>query len=196
MKRIADYNPHLGHKDDVIPEYMYLAYKVASQYKGYCNHYSVEIGDFVGEAFLGLVRAFDSYDPNKHAVKFQTLVTKCMHNEISRFIRDKMDTVRIPRNIKVELNQRLVMSLNKDNNSLEEPEEYLNLIASEEDISYLYVRPYISKLNDEEKRILALLMEGHKQSDVARMLGCSRQLLLYKMKNIRNKYDEMAVQSS
>jgi RNA polymerase sigma factor (sigma-70 family) len=190
MKRINDFNPHLGHKDEVIPEYMYLARKVAYDYTSYCKHYSVEYGDFVGEAFVGLVKAFNSYDPTKHEAQFKTFAVNIMRNEISRFIRDKINIIRIPRKEKLSIQEMVLVSLNWSNPDSENSEEIQNKLPSNDDLSYLVNNLFFEILSNEEKKIVSWLIQGLKQTEVAAKLGISRQYLWKKTTTIRSKFSE------
>lgn len=187
MKPVTNYNPHLGYKDDVIANNIRLAYKIAHQYKNYCNYYSVDIGDFIGEASIGLLRAFNSYDPSKQDVKFQTFAARCMHNEICRFIRDKINVIRVPRKLKIGLNEKLLVSLNWMNPEAEEEEEVQNTIPTNDDLSYLEANPFFDLLTQEEKKITAWLLQGLKQTEIAEQLGYSRQLLRKRVIVLRDK---------
>ncbi|WDZ57704.1 sigma-70 family RNA polymerase sigma factor [Paenibacillus polymyxa] len=96
-----DYNPYLGHKDDFIPKNLNLAYSIANKYKNSCNS-SVSKEDLESEAIIGLIKAFQNFEPTRfegHVIKFSTFAVPCIRGTIAIFLRDKGHVVRVPRTI-------------------------------------------------------------------------------------------------
>lgn len=101
MDAQRDFNPHLGYKEDVIRENMKLAYSIANKYKGSCNS-GVSYEDLVSEAVIGLIKAFNGFDPTRfegNVTKFSTYAVPYVRGSVAVFLRDKGRTVRVPRHL-------------------------------------------------------------------------------------------------
>ncbi|MGW9128093.1 sigma-70 family RNA polymerase sigma factor [Paenibacillus chitinolyticus] len=63
MGAIRDVNPHLGHKDDVIPKYLRMVHRICNRYKKLAAALWIDYEDMYSVGCIGLVKAFDSYEP-------------------------------------------------------------------------------------------------------------------------------------
>lgn len=94
----ADYNPHLGYFTDVMDKYIKLVHYAANKHKVNCNA-SVGYEDLVSEGMVGLLKAFQKYDPTRfeNVSKFSTFAMPYIRGIMAAFVRDKSQTVRPPR---------------------------------------------------------------------------------------------------
>jgi RNA polymerase sigma factor (sigma-70 family) len=93
---IRDFNPYLGHKDEVIRSYMDLARAVAWRFRWATFHAAhIDLHDLISEAYVGLVKAFQKFDGRVE--KFETYAVPMMQWEIHQFIRRKGQPISIPR---------------------------------------------------------------------------------------------------
>lgn len=65
------------HKEELVTNNMGISGYVVNQFKGY----GIDMDDLVSDAYFGLCKAADSYDPQK-GIKFFTYATTVMKNEI------------------------------------------------------------------------------------------------------------------
>lgn len=63
--KIRDINPHLGHKDDVIPQYLPMVHRICNRYKKLAKELGIDYEDIYSVGCIGLVKAYDSYDPTQ-----------------------------------------------------------------------------------------------------------------------------------
>lgn len=114
---IVDHNPHLGTKEDVVREHKKLVHKICQRYASLCSKVGCEYEDLVNTGFIGLLKAFNNYDPTKFegVTRFSTYAVPMIIGEIQRFIRDNNLGVKYSRSIK-ELYRRIVKEdlLNED----------------------------------------------------------------------------------
>jgi RNA polymerase sigma factor (sigma-70 family) len=101
MATIREYNPHLGHKDEIISQNLRLVHKIANRYKYAAEKMNVSYEDIFSEGCVGLLKAFDNYDPSKFegVTRFSTYAVPMIAGEIQRFLRDKSLMIRFPRSV-------------------------------------------------------------------------------------------------
>lgn len=105
-QKIRETNPHLGHIDDVIPNHLRLVHMVIRKYTKVAQSQGISYEDLYGEGCVGLLKAFDKFDPTKFdgkVTKFSTYAVPMILGEIQRFLRDKGQLIRTPRSIAVIL---------------------------------------------------------------------------------------------
>ncbi|MBY9077257.1 sigma-70 family RNA polymerase sigma factor [Paenibacillus sp. HN-1] len=98
--RLIDYNPYLGHKDEVVQQNMGLVYHIANKFRGYINQ-GIGYEDLASEGSIGLLKAFEYFDPTKveGGVKFATYAGRMIQGYIQTFISTKGSSVKTPRGI-------------------------------------------------------------------------------------------------
>lgn len=102
VQRVRDTNPHLGHKDDVIKDHLRLVHMVIRKYTKVAINQGISYEDLYSEGCIGLLKAFDKYDPTKFegkVTKFSTYAVPMILGEVQRFLRDKGRLIRTPRAI-------------------------------------------------------------------------------------------------
>lgn len=107
---VRDYNPYLGYKNDVISAHKALAVKIAQRFKWAVNHHGLSFDDLLSEAYIGLIKAFDRYDPERFGgkvTKFSTYAVPMMQGEIRRFLRDRSSLLKVPRDLYLTAGQIL-----------------------------------------------------------------------------------------
>jgi RNA polymerase sigma factor (sigma-70 family) len=99
MSKPIDYNPHLGQKDEVVQQYMRMVHYYANRYKKRCTT-TISYDDLVSEGTIGLIKAFNKYDPTAFGGKvtrFSTFAVPYIQGNILRVLREKSGLVRPPR---------------------------------------------------------------------------------------------------
>lgn len=92
-------NVHIGIGiDDFVEKHYRLALDVANKAKK--KYPKQEFEDLLQLALIGLVKAYQGYDPTKFNVKFSTYGVPKMIGEISRYMRDHGSNIRYPREYK------------------------------------------------------------------------------------------------
>ncbi|WP_068779640.1 sigma-70 family RNA polymerase sigma factor [Paenibacillus sp. GM2] len=93
------YNPHLGYEADVLRDYENMVHSVANKFRRSIGT-GVDYEDLVSVGMLGLIEAFRNYDPDRFDGKvtsFSTYAFPMIKWSVQRFLRDKRNTVRVPR---------------------------------------------------------------------------------------------------
>jgi RNA polymerase sigma factor (sigma-70 family) len=95
-----NYNPYLGERDAVIWENMGLVYSIANKFRGSVNQ-NIGLDDLVSEGTIGLLKAFESFDPTRveGGIKFSTYAYRLIKWSIMQFIRNKGSCVKVPPSI-------------------------------------------------------------------------------------------------
>ncbi len=132
--------------------------------------------DLLSIGSLGLIKATDSFDPDK-GVRFATFAARCIQNEILMFFRSQKRCA-----MEVSLNDTI--DVDRDGNPL----TYLDIISSPEHIAedidmnmhIERIRRLVDTVLDERERKIIVLRYGlcgykpQTQREVARYLGISR----------------------
>lgn len=101
LQPTKNYNPHLGHKDEVIQQYQRMAWMIAGRYRGMAARYGIPMEDLVSEANVGLLKAFDRYNPDLFdgVTKFSTYAVPMMRGEVRRFIQGRGVHLKAPQRL-------------------------------------------------------------------------------------------------
>lgn len=85
-----------ANKDDLVTNNLRLVHHVAHKLraKAHANH--VDYEDMYGAGCVGLVKAANSFDPNRE-VKFSSYAVPIIHGEICHYIRDNGRALQLPR---------------------------------------------------------------------------------------------------
>ena len=167
----------------------------------FLNKEKLSIEDFYDIVAIGLCKAAIDFDESK-GFKFSTLAYRCMRNEVGSYLRSI--------NAKGRAGNNHIISL--DTTYFDE-EEKIPLIdtISENDFDSLienladnncnrkYENMVISRLGTldlslftkKQSEVIKLLYKGLNKSEVAKILGCSKQNIDSYLKNIRKKIDKM-----
>lgn len=89
------YNPHLGDMGTFIQTNKGMVHTIANR----ClkkTKLSVDLADLEQEGYIGLIKAYHYYDPSKGAIS--TLAYPLIRTEIMMYLRDKLPSIRPPRN--------------------------------------------------------------------------------------------------
>lgn len=139
----------------------------------------VGIEDLVSIGTIGLIKAVNTFDPNKK-IKLATYASRCIENEILMYLRRNSKT-------KAEVSFDEPLNIDWDGNEL----LLSDVLGTENDIIYKYIEEEVDrkllnlalqKLNGRERRIMELrfgLANGPEktQKEVADMLGISQSYI-------------------
>lgn len=139
----------------------------------------VGIEDLVSIGTIGLIKAVNTFDPNKK-IKLATYASRCIENEILMYLRRNNKT-------RSEVSFDEPLNIDWDGNEL----LLSDVLGTENDIIYRYLEEEVDrkllnialqKLNGRERRIMELrfgLMDGTEktQKEVADMLGISQSYI-------------------
>ncbi|MFP4496674.1 MAG: sigma-70 family RNA polymerase sigma factor [Vulcanimicrobiota bacterium] len=108
---------------------------------------NIHLDDLIQVGMIGLIKAVDNFKPEKN-VKFITYATHCIAGEIKHYIRDKSETVKMPRRLKKISSEvaGFIEGFIHDNNrnpTIEEISKELN-ISEDNIIEILKNRPVLS----------------------------------------------------
>ena len=163
-------------RQQLIEDNMNLVYFIISrEYPSYMKD-----EDVIQSGMLGLCRAAERFDGEKGT--FSTLAGKCIRNEICmEFRRRKKD--------KGNLSLDYEVTDDEEGSVL-----FGDLIKGKSDVDYVDVDPIMNELNNREKEVLTLLMNGLSPTEITEMYGWSRHRtnsIIRKIKLVwRNCYED------
>lgn len=82
-------------REEIISEHLYIVKQIAGRF----SHHRISEEDLRSAGKIGLLRAFDRFDPNR-GVKFSTYAASTIVGEIKRCLRDQGWYLRVPRELK------------------------------------------------------------------------------------------------
>lgn len=100
-------------RDEFIAANMGLARMVANSYRKLTySSGSFGIEDLIGYGTIGLIKAYDSFEPERE-VEFSTYAVPKIRGEIQRFLRDHLHLIRPPRGAEAHLGEILEENLER-----------------------------------------------------------------------------------
>ncbi|KAF6569064.1 sigma-70 family RNA polymerase sigma factor [Paenibacillus sp. EKM206P] len=93
--KIRDFNPHLGAKEDFIRDGLRQVKKIAQRYKPLCIAKGIDLEDLISEGTIGLMLAFDRFDPGDREVKFEAYAFPYIKGHMLQFVQ-KSGIIRLP----------------------------------------------------------------------------------------------------
>ena len=157
--------------------------------------YNIDIEDIISVGTIGLVKAINTYDPNKNA-RLATYASRCIENEILMFLRKH--------------NRGIAISYEELLNNSEDDERLLSDIfgtekdtierAIENEIDRQLLYKTIEKLTVRERNVIIMRFgldgfEEHTQQEVAEKMGISQSYISRLEKNIFSRLrQEIALQ--
>lgn len=157
-------------KKRLIEGNMRLAIKIANSY----SNTRIDQDDLQSIAFVGLIRAADTFDPNK-GVKFTTYMTTVIKNEIWSELRKVVkERVEVPLDV-------VLMSDEKTGEELLLSDIIVGSEFEEEYRQYQIVNEVMRGLlemnNERDKKILMLRMNDYKQEEIANVVNMSQAMI-------------------
>lgn len=147
-------------RNELVEKNIKLAYFVAARFQN-CG---IEYEDLVSICFLGLIKAADTYNPERS--KFSSYACRIMENEVLQEIR--------------RVKRRKCRTVSLDGEIGEEHDSFYEIVPDPHDCyakftaSCLY-KSWMGLLTDMEKSAVYLtLIEGKTQSEAARRMGISQ----------------------
>lgn len=170
----------------IFEKYKPLIINNATNMMKYCKSSGVDINDLIQEGLYGLNIAIKSYTDNKTA-SFYTFASRCINNRMislivsSRRLKNKIlnDSVFLEMNDKDNLSN---LGKNICDNSFN-PEEILLEIEGKNKI----LDAIENCLNENEKQVIYLKIDGYKYKEIANKLGKSTKYVDNIIRRIRNK---------
>lgn len=137
----------------------------------FCNQKDQRYEDFVGIANLGMVKAYNAYDPAK-GYKFLTFATLCMRNEILLFLRKE-------KRHKATTNLEGIVHADSDGNDItladviSDGTDFMQAFEIETEVKK--VIEFMEKLNPFYKTVaIERFINGKTQGEIAEIVGFSR----------------------
>lgn len=93
--KIRDVNPYLGTKEDFIRTGLRQVKKIAQRYKPLCVAKGIDLDDLISEGTIGLMLAFDRFDPGDREVKFEAYASPYIKGHVLQFVQ-KSGIIRLP----------------------------------------------------------------------------------------------------
>lgn len=147
----------------IVSENHKLIYKFA-------NMKNVNAEEFYDIFAIGLCKAASIYEPSR-GYKFSTLACKCMETEYNSYWRHELNLQHIPQSSVLSYNTMV---------SDEDSAQFLDIISNSAgnrsvNTFGVEVEEFNSRLSDTQRVVLHMLMDGEREVDIARYMGCTRQ---------------------
>lgn len=147
----------------------------------FAKNKGLAIDEYYGILAIGLCKAALAYDESKG--KFSTIAYCCMSNILKQHYRYINRQRVIPEDKILSYNAQL----NDDIDG-----SYIDTITDDCCVHDMIIdgittESIMNTLNDREKNIVKLLIDGMKQHEIASILGCSRQNISYCVQQMRKK---------
>lgn len=148
----------------------------------FAKNKGLAIDEYYDILAIGLCQAASAYDENRG--RFSTIAYHSMNNILKQHYRHISRQRAIPEN--------KIVSYNAQAGDEDIDKSYIDAIADDccvQDtvISNITTERIVDTLNDKEKMIAKLFMEGMTHSEISVKLGCSRQNITYYAQQMRKK---------
>lgn len=97
--KLKEFNRALGPKDEVIREGLKTVRKIAQRYRPICYAKGIDIEDLISEGTIGLLLAYDRFDPQRRGVNFISYAYPYIKGHMVDFIQEKSPIIRLPQNL-------------------------------------------------------------------------------------------------
>lgn len=161
-------------RNTIICKNIKLVVYIANRYIPLDN--SIDMEDIIQTGIVGLIRAVDSYDPDR-GYAFSTYAAKCINNELSMLWRKYKFTKLI-----LSLEEQISSESDEDGlrlmDTIEDPESNFTQDIEDQSIAAL-IDQHLDDLPDKKKNIICMLYglrgcERHTQTELSIMLNCTR----------------------
>lgn len=141
---------------------------------------NISIEEFYDVLAIGLCKAARSFDNNKG--EFSTFAYRCIENELKTHWKSLNKKSIIP--------CELISSYDNDDYDFNLLEKISDCQTQDHIMYAIMSKEFIEVLNDKEKNIYRMLLNGMKQNEIADELNCKRQNVTYYVKHIREKAND------
>lgn len=146
-----------------------------------------EYGDIAGIGMIGLMKAIKNFKPEKgHA--FSTYAVPMIHGEINRYLRDYRED-----GIHVQRSKRgvIIPLVPLDAPVTDESETPVSaLLGEEEDTTEVFLSEFLDVLENREREVCKMRVDGLVQEQIAEILGISQSQISRILKVIKEKYEQ------
>lgn len=169
-----------------VEEHIGLAKKVAGKmYNKTILKYRVEYDDVLQECCVALVKCAKNFDESK-GYAFSSYAIKTMEFGCLRMLRDDKFHPKSRSNKDTWGNtfSSLDISVSED-----EKISAYDCIGIEEDYSFIDVESFLNKLNERDRKILVLKMEGKTQLEIGKIVGTSQVQISRILRKIKDVFE-------
>lgn len=170
--------PLTKQQQNLVTENHNLIYKFAKM-----KH--LPIDDYYDILAIGLCEASKVFDSD--SVEFSTVAFRCMENELNDYYKYISRGKRIPEDMILSYDTPM-------NDDALKTTDFLDSFADNNCVHDIVVSGIMSEillnlLSEKEQKVVAFLMNGMNQSDIAKHMDCKRQTVKYYIVQIRKKWD-------
>jgi RNA polymerase sigma factor (sigma-70 family) len=214
-------NPYIGiPRDEYMAANARLVYSVVyDKFTGMIRSNHFDQDDMHQLGMIGLMKAYDKYDPTKFngkVTKFSTYAIPLIFGEIMNSLRNTDYGPSFPRDVKLISSKMSKTTIKDLHDPLEIAEIFditkkkaesailcyhyslpiyledtrFNMLAIDEDNSRIIVEDFISYLSDMDRTIVYLCLKGKSQSAIAEHFGIAQISISRYLKKIRGYYNE------
>lgn len=191
VKRIRDSHPQLGTKEECYQNHYKMIHEVAKKF-GHLRFHGIDPDDLVSEGTIGLLIAYDRFDPGKtSAKKFSAFAYPYIKGFILRYLETRAQLIHIP--FHSGLQPKSITRLDrmikfKDGTELGLAET----IAAEEDDTEFVVDQFICTLTPVEQETVRMMMSGYLHREIGKAVGVSANTIGQYKNRIALKYIQIA----
>lgn len=148
---------------------------------GFAQKKNLDVDEYYDLLAISLCKAAEAYETGKG--NFSTLAYTVMDNDVKHYWRSLQNKKSIPSD--------MIVSYDAHDESCESP--YLDIIAADDtDVSFqMQYRCMLEQMNETERIICQMLMDGAKQSDIIERLGITKSQYIMAKKKLKTKYHNM-----
>lgn len=190
-KRIRDSHPQLGTKEECYQNNYKMVLDIVRKFE-HLRFYGIDLDDLISEGTIGLLIAYDRFDPGKtSAKKFSTFAYPYIKGFILRYLETRAQLIHIPfhSGLKPKSFTRIDRMIKfKDGTELGLAET----IAAEEDDTEFAVDQFICTLTPVEQETVKRMMDGYLHREIGKALGVSANTIGQYKNRIALKYTRIA----
>jgi RNA polymerase sporulation-specific sigma factor len=157
----------------------------------FAKHRNLDIDEYYGILAIGLCNAAKVFDKTKG--NFSTVAYKCMQNELYMYWRTTQKKSSIPKEMIVSYN----VPLKKNEESGEDTCHIDGLTdyytPCDVVIDNIMFEDFVNLLEDKEKMIIQMLINGRTQTEIANVMNCRQSDVWYCIRKIHKKWDKYNV---
>jgi RNA polymerase sporulation-specific sigma factor len=181
-------NPLIGSQEEMIERNMGLLKKISTKWWLRVKHIGrTEFDDLFQEAAIGMLAAYHSYHYDK--VSFNTFAVPTAYRYVQMYVDYRMQLVHVPvKKKRLSLVAAKIISTNTKLDDDSEEEFQDSLKATPTDFTVPEVEEFLNGLTHTERKSVEMLMLGYSYGEIGKVLGCTKQAINSKIKNVRTKY--------
>lgn len=164
-----------------------MVYEIADSFYGKSLNIrqKTEFDDLLQEGFIGLVTAYRNYEPSKGDAKPESYAYTAVQRTILRYLNYKIDMIHVP--TKKRDKHHFLQVTEREEPGTETRNSIFDMALQEEfNDEFIYVADFMNGMDEQQKEIILLLMQGMNIYNIAPHVGKSHQAVGKRVETIQN----------